>query len=324
MRPATAFALSALSGFGVWAAGCEPPPPDPSVPLLPREVVTADSARILESLAYLSSDALQGRLTGTDGAALARVHLAAEWRDAGVEPVSGVFERPFTRTSAAGDGADGVNLVGVVHGTEISDRYIVLSAHYDHVGVRNGQVFNGADDNASGAVALGAIARALRDHPLRHSLILAALDAEESGLRGARAFVADPPVPLGSIELNVNLDMIARTDGLLWAAGAAFTPVLAPVLEQVAATAPVELRLGHDRADAPEGDDWTRSSDHGAFHSAGIPFVYFGVEDHEDYHRPTDDFERVDRTEYLDAIQTVLAALISLDAALPLQQDDSP
>jgi hypothetical protein len=86
----------------------------------------------------------------------------------------------------------------------------------------------------------------------------------------------------------------------------------------VAPRAPVTLRLGHDRPGAPEGDDWTQLSDHVAFHERGVPFVYFGVEDHVDYHQPTDDVEQVDPGEYVAAVQTILMALRELDAALPL------
>jgi len=96
------------------------------------------------------------------------------------------------------------------------------------------------------------------------------------------------------------------------------------VLESVADRAPLALRLGHDRPDAPEGDDWTTQSDHGAFHAAGIPFVYFGVEDHPDYHRPTDDFEAVNPADFVGAARTVLAALRALDAALPLPPPEAP
>jgi Zn-dependent M28 family amino/carboxypeptidase len=161
------------------------------------------------------------------------------------------------------------------------------------------------------------IARRVALEPLEHTLIVALVDAEELGARGARAFVAEPPVPIERMALNINLDMVSRTDGLLWAGGASHTPALRPVLERVAARAPVTLRLGHDRPGAPEGDDWTQLSDHVAFHERGIPFVYFGVEDHPDYHRPTDDVERVDSGEYVAAVQTILLALREIDAALP-------
>jgi Zn-dependent M28 family amino/carboxypeptidase len=197
---------------------------------------------------------------------------------------------------------------------------IVLTAHYDHLGVRDGQVYNGADDNASGAAALLEITRQIAAQPLDHTLVVALLDAEERGSRGARAFVASPPLPIERIALNVNLDMVARTDGVLWAGGASHTPALRPILERVATDARLTLRLGHDRPGAPEGDDWTSQSDHGVFHELGIPFVYFGVEDHPDYHRPTDDVERVDPGEYVTSVRTILLGLRALDAALPLPE----
>ena len=198
------------------------------------------------------------------------------------------------------------------------EQVIVLTAHYDHVGVRDGEIFNGADDNASGVAAVLEITRRVAREPLEHTLIVALLDAEEVGSLGARAFVVAPPVPLERVALDVNLDMVSRTAGVLWAGGASHTPALRPILERVAARAPLTLRLGHDRPGAPEGDDWTTQSDHVAFHERGIPFVYFGVEDHPDYHRPTDDAERIDPAEYVAAVRTILMALRELDAALPL------
>jgi hypothetical protein len=288
-------------------------------PTTPLEALAADSAQLLEDLRYLSSDALMGRRTGTQGAALARGYLSEGLRAAGVEPIQSVYDWPFAWTRGdEAEAREGVNVVGAKIGTEHPDRYIVLSAHYDHLGERDGVIFNGADDNASGATALLAVARALRGAATRNSILFVAFDAEESGLRGAHAFIENPPVPLERIAVDVNLDMVARTGGVLWAAGAARTPALRPVLEGIAANSPVKLALGHDRRGAPEGDDWTRSSDHGAFDEAGIPFVYFGVEDHPDYHRPTDDFENVDPGEYLNALRTVLMALLALDEALPL------
>jgi Zn-dependent M28 family amino/carboxypeptidase len=258
---------------------------------------------------------MEGRAPGTPGSLRARTFLERALRDAGARPRPGGsgFAQPFAWARG-----NGVNLVGMVPGRSARAEVIVLTAHYDHVGIREGQIFNGADDNASGAAALLEITRRISAEPLQHALVVALFDAEELGGQGARAFVAAPPVPLERIALNVNLDMVSRTDGLLWAGGASHTPALRPVLERVASRAPVTLRLGHDRPNAPEGDDWTALSDHAAFHELGIPFVYFGVEDHADYHRPTDDVERVEPGEYVASVRTILLGLRELDAALPL------
>lgn len=268
-----------------------------------------DSARLLTDLSVLAADSMEGRAPGSPGSARARAFLARSLSQAGAGTLGGSIRHPFEW-----DGGRGENLVAIIPGTS-REVVIVLTAHFDHQGVREGRIFNGADDNASGTAAALEIVRQVVRAPLRHTLVVALLDAEESGLRGARAFVADPPVPLEQIVLNVNLDMVARTGGVLWAAGSHHTPELRPVLEGIAGRVPLDLRIGHDRPGAPEGDDWTGASDHAPFHEAGIPFVYFGVEDHADYHRPTDDFERIDAGEYVNAVRTILIALHALDAA---------
>jgi hypothetical protein len=282
-----------------------------------QSLPAVDATRLLADVAVLAHDSMEGRAADTEGNRRSRAYLVRALAQTGARPLDGAHEQAFERPFAWARGT-GVNLVGAIGGRGSSEQVIVLTAHYDHVGVREGQVFNGADDNASGVAALLEIARKVAVEPLEHTLIVALVDAEELGMRGARALVAEPPVPLERVALNVNLDMVSRTDGLLWAGGASHTPALREPLEAVAARAPVTLRLGHDRPGAPEGDDWTQLSDHVAFHERGIPFVYFGVEDHVDYHRPTDDVERVDAGEYVAAVQTILMALRELDAALPL------
>lgn len=273
-----------------------------------------DIRRMMNDLTALAHDSMAGRGVGTPGSARARTFLLRRLGEIDLEPVGSGFEHPFTYD---GD-SQGVNLVARIPGSGSGDGVVVLTAHYDHLGTQDGVVFNGADDNASGTVAVLEIARAIAEEPLSRTLVIALLDAEEDGLEGARAFVSAPVVPVEGIHLDINLDMVARSGGLLWAGGAHHTPALRPILERVAATAPTTLRLGHDRPNAPEGDDWTNSSDHGPFHEAGIPFVYFGVEDHPDYHRATDDVENVVPAEYLSSVQTILSAIRALDAALPL------
>jgi Zn-dependent M28 family amino/carboxypeptidase len=188
----------------------------------------------------------------------------------------------------------------------------VVGAHYD-----SPEGSPGADDNASGTAALMALAAWFAQHPASHSLVFAAFDGEEAGLRGARAFVSDPPVPLAQIALNVNMDMVSHSEkGELYAAGAAHYPQLRAPLERVAASAPVTLLLGHDTPQPTAHDDWTDQSDQGAFHAKQIPFVYFGVEDHPDYHRPSDELRTITTGFYVRAVRTVLATVQALDAAV--------
>jgi len=275
-----------------------------------------DGKALLRDLETLSADAMEGRLVGTPGSARAREYIVKRFKEAGIQPLGASYEQPFKFTGR-GDQTEraGINLVGVIRGRRSPDRYIAVTAHYDHLGVRNGQVFNGADDNASGVAALLAVAARLTAQKPDHSIVFAAFDAEEQGLRGAQAFATTPPVPLASIVLNVNLDMVARdANNVLFASGTSHYPFLKSYLEK-SARPPVVLKFGHDVAGSKE-DDWTRDSDHFPFHNAKIPFVYFGVEDEAQHHKATDDAETVTKDFFVGAANTILTALRAFDANL--------
>ncbi len=276
---------------------------------------TVDASRMLADLTFLASDSLEGRETGSDGNRIAREYIAQAFGDMGLAQ----FQESWVQAFSFGRGAvtfDGGNVVGFVEGTAMQDSFIVVTAHFDHVGVRNGEIYNGADDNASGTAALMALAAYFAEHPPAHSTIFAALDAEEKGISGARAFVANPPVPIEQVVLNINMDMVSHSDSQLYVAGTYHYPKLKPYVERVRENAKVRLLFGHDSPDLSPSDDWTSSSDHGAFHEAGIPFLYFGVEDHPDYHRPTDDVERINRDFYAGAVEAILNVLVEFDQRL--------
>jgi Zn-dependent M28 family amino/carboxypeptidase len=231
-----------------------------------------------------------------------------------LRPQGATFEQPFTFKPKSGKDVTGVNLVARIQGTSSSDKVLVVSAHYDHLGVRKGQVYNGADDNASGIAGLLAVAESFKAKPPRHTVLIVAFDAEEGGLRGARAFVADPPVPLATIGMNVNFDMISKNaKNELYVSGAGPQTWLKPVLEGVAKAASVKLLLGHDTDAQGKENNWTAQSDQGAFAEAGVPWVYFGVEDHPEYHQPADDFATVPQDFFKRAVATVVTATRALD-----------
>lgn len=283
---------------------------------------TVDGPNALRDLETLSADAMEGRLTGTPGSAKARAFIVRRFKDVGIQPIGDTYERPFTVRGRGDVDRSGTNIIGVVRGRREPTKFIVVTAHYDHLGVRNGQTYNGADDNASGVAALIAVGERLAADRPEHSILLAALDAEESGLNGARALVNDPPIAREGIVMNVNLDMVARDAGnVLFAVGTYHYPFLKGYLADVARP-PVVLRLGHDAPAKPgakpdpKDADWTRDSDHYPFHAAGIPFIYFGVEDEAQHHKPTDDFETITRDLFVGAANTILAAIRKFDANL--------
>lgn len=259
-----------------------------------------------------------GRKAGTEDGAKARDYVALRFKESGLKFFAATPFQSFTFTERNTNvEKQGANVVGYVKGKTFPDRYLVVTAHYDHMGVDKGEIHNGADDNASGTAALFAMGKYFSKHRPLNSIIFVAFDNEEGGGDGARKFVSEPPVDLSSIVLNVNLDMVSRSErNELYAAGTYHYPFLKPYLERVMTRAPVKLLFGHDTPDLPSVQNWTTQSDHVAFHRAKIPFIYFGVEDHKDYHRPTDDFENINQVFYVHAVETILEAVKALDANL--------
>jgi len=283
-----------------------------------------DATALLRDLKTLSADDMEGRAVGTPGGAKARAFVIERFKASGLVPVGDSFEHAFKFTAGRGDQQverQGVNVLGKIVGTRFPNRYIVVSAHYDHVGVRNGVVFNGADDNASGTAGLFAVAKYFSTHKPANTVIFAAFDSEESGLRGSRAFVANPPVDLNSIAINLNMDMIGRDpNDLLYVVGTRAQPFLKPFIERVAAKAPVKLVMGHDDPEKAAAnrsnrafEDWSGDSDHKSFCDAKVPCLYFGVEDFDQHHRATDDYETMTYVFYVHAVETMVFATQEFD-----------
>lgn len=277
--------------------------------------VAIDSVKLMADLSAISADSMDGRRTGTAGNIRARAYILGQFRAAGLSPFTQRFAFQFSVARPGATTVMGTNLIGYQEGTKHPDRYIVLSAHYDHLGNKNGVIYNGADDNASGTAGVLAIARWLKDNPPENSVVIALFDGEEQGLLGSLDFIAHAPIPLDRIAANVNLDMVGRNaKGELWAAGATPWPVMRPLLDGLVGTAPVTLKLGHDSGKGK--NDWTQQSDQGPFHTARIPWVYFGVEDHPDYHQPGDKFAKIEPGFFVHSVRTIAEFVHRLDAGL--------
>lgn len=282
-----------------------------------NSVGKVDAEQLLSDIEYLSSDELQGRFPESDGSIMAQRFIIDRFQSLDLSSFHDDFRHPFTATnSRTGQTFDyALNLIGYAEGRTNPDRFIAITAHYDHLGVMDGEIYNGADDNASGTGGLLAAARYFSENQPDHSILFIALDAEEQGLLGAYEFVNNPPVPLNHIVLNVNMDMIGvNFENELYAVGTYHYPFLKPLIETAASGAPVNVLFGYDSADFSQ--DWTMSSDHGPFHEKGVPFIYFGVEDHEHYHRPTDTFENINPEFYVNAVETIIDILKYLDLYL--------
>lgn len=264
-----------------------------------------DKEILLNHVKELASDAYQGRETGTTGGTKAKNYIISTFEKLNVQPLGNMYNQPFPMP-ADSEIEQGENVIAYIEGTEKPNEYIVISAHYDHEGIKNGKIYNGADDDASGISALFAFAAYFKKYPPKHSVIFAAFDAEEKGLIGSFFYVENPMVEQNQIKLNINMDMISRSDKKeLYAVGPQHYPTYKPLIENTKTSGNLSLKIGHK--------EWTHMSDHAGFHKAKIPFIYFGVEDHEDYHKPTDDFENIHPVFYANAVQTILNFFKSID-----------
>jgi hypothetical protein len=261
-----------------------------------------DSVQIISDLEYLASDLCEGRKPGTAGHSLALNRVSSQMRAAQIDSFDNFYEHNFN--GAVINGTTKVtNIVGWIRGTRFPDKYIVVTAHYDHLGkTANGEIYNGADDNASGVACLLALAKYFKNQPPTYSLVFAAVDREESGLfEGSNNLIyyLDSKFGIGKLVYNLNLDMIARSDNNeIFACGIHYYPAYKYLIDETQNKTNVKLLMGHDNGSS--GDNWIKSSDHYAFYLVNIPFLYIGVEDHPDYHMPTDDVDKINYSKYIE------------------------
>jgi hypothetical protein len=236
--------------------------------------------------------------------------LASELLGAGERPRPGTdlgVRLRDRRKQAAPERVELENVAGLWPGSDLANEVIVLSAHYDHVGVSGGEIYNGADDNGSGTSGLLAVAEALTSYgPLRRSVLFLWVSAEEKGLYGSAAWTKEPTLPEGMRAVcNINVDMIGRNapDKLM------ITPTkahehhngLTRLAEQLAPLEGFPV-LG-------DADEYWGRSDHANFaENLGIPVAFLFSDVHEDYHQPGDDPEKID----CDKIRRVARLLVRM------------
>ncbi|MFI5234807.1 MAG: M28 family peptidase [Gemmatimonadales bacterium] len=264
---------------------------------------TAEARELLSDVKFLASDALQGRKIGTPGADTAAAYLARRFAAAGLQPgPRGWFQRftvspdaPAAQHTGIG-GAEGENVIGVLSGRDpvLQNEIVVVGAHYDHLGLggfgslapdSTGKVHNGADDNASGASALVAIAHRLMAHRPARTIVFIAFTGEEEGLLGSEWYVKHPLYPIDHTVAMINLDMVGRLrNSKLIIYGTASAKEWPALLDSLNTAPKFDIR-GHGDGYGP--------SDQSSFYAAHRPVLHLFTDLHEDYHRPTDDWQKI-------------------------------
>jgi len=287
-----------------------------------------DKEKLIDYLKYLSSKKLEGRKPSSPGSKITQQYISQRYESNKLEKFNKSYFQKFSFTHYSYKGLvfpdrqfktefnDAQNIVGFIKGKMFPDKFIVISAHYDHLGIKRGEIYPGADDNASGVAAMLSLSDYLSVHQPDHSIIFAAFDGEELGMHGVRYFFENLPVSKSKIVLNINLDMLSRNDkNQIFASGLVHNKFLIPEIEKIKKSSKVEIMYGHDTSFLLDltGDDWTTRGDHTLFYENNIPYIYFGVEDHPDYHKPTDTFEKINQDFYYNVTDMVLQTLLLLD-----------
>ncbi|HLH44185.1 MAG TPA: M28 family peptidase [Bryobacteraceae bacterium] len=257
------------------------------------------AASLRGNLSFISSDLLEGRATPSRGLDLAAEYIAAQFRRAGLEPAGG---DDYFQTVKLKEGT-AKNVAGLLRGSHpmLKDTYIIVSAHYDHIGMRpNGddRIYNGANDDGSGTVSVIELASALAAmpaHPAR-SILFLALFGEEKGLLGSRYYASHPLVPLNRTIADVNLEQVGRTDaangphiGVGYLTGYDYSD-LGRMLSREATPSGFKITQ-----DASTKEDLFDRSDNLPFSQAGIPSTTLYVAaDFPDYHRVGDEWPKID------------------------------
>lgn len=272
-------------------------------------------ATLEQDLYALTSPAFNGRKTGTQGAALTRNYLTTRFEQSGLHPWQGSFYHSFSYRKNFSD-KQGINLVAFLPASkqQIHSSWRLILAHYDHLGGKittdtpDASYYPGADDNASGVVAMLAIAAQLKHVPRTHNLIFVATDAEEPGLYGSKALVPalDQAGILKQIDLVINLDMVGRPDNhrRLYIEGMQSLPAGARKqtmerLQLAYQATGLCTRVGHLRgmgrgSFVSDRIDWIRASDHYPFHQNKISWLFLGSGQHDQYHTELDTPDLID------------------------------
>ncbi|MGJ8591495.1 MAG: M28 family peptidase [Aquaticitalea sp.] len=291
-----------------------------------KEIVVKD-VTIKDDVAELASDTYEGRETGTKGEQAAADYISKRFEDLGLEPKgTKAFFQTFTfkpktdphsqveySTMAEDSTITGTNILGFIDNK--SENTIVIGAHYDHLGFGSeGSLFrgeekaihNGADDNASGVAVMLNLISKLKVANTGNNYLFMAFSGEEEGLLGSNYFVKNPTLDLKNINFMINMDMVGRlkADSTLAVYGVGTSPRFKQTLS-----------ANNTQFNLIEKESGVGPSDHTSFYLNDIPVLHFFTGQHEDYHKPSDDSDKLNY-EGMDAISDYIFNVISdLDTA---------
>ncbi len=263
-------------------------------------------------LYIVANDSMQGRDTGTEGQKKAGKYLISQYIKNGINhpPLATDFYQKvpseFMKKNFGPKLPDSENIWAFIEGTDKKDEILVISAHYDHVGMKNGEIYNGADDDGSGTVALLEIAQAFQlakkdGKGPRRSILILHVTGEEHGLHGSRYYAENPLYPIANTIANINIDMIGRRDKIhpetnnyVYVIGSDRLSTDLHHINEQANSKYINLDLDYRFNDLNDPNKFYYRSDHYNFAKKGIPAIFYFNGVHDDYHLPGDTPDKIE------------------------------
>ncbi|MDX1461975.1 MAG: M28 family metallopeptidase [Marinirhabdus sp.] len=303
--------IAFLSIFALVAVACNSTKTSEAKKMTPEAYASTITASELKDHLYtFAGDAMQGRMTGTQGQKLAAEYLRNFYQDQGIsapiEPNNYYQNIPAEYFTRMKEPKSSENVVAFIEGSEKPDEIIVLSAHYDHVGMEDGEIFNGADDDGSGTVSMLEMAEAFQEavkngQGPKRSILFLHVTGEEIGLYGSRYYTENPLFPLENTVANLNTDMVGRIDpnkkdnpNYIYLIGSdKLSQGLHDLSERVAAKYS-DLELDYTFNDENDPNRFYYRSDHYNFAKNNVPIIFYFNGVHEDYHKATDTPDKIE------------------------------
>lgn len=280
-----------------------------------------DPSRIRQHIKVLASDSMQGRGTGTEGERMAAAYIEAQFKSLKLKPMGD--GKSFTQVFDFNSGVHGVGEPGKANNVIAfldngADNTVLIGAHYDHLGIGTegnsldanpqGKIHNGADDNASGVAGVLELARYFKTNKVKekNNFLFMCFSGEELGLYGSKHFTDHPTLNLAAVDYMINLDMVGRLDPKngLSVSGSGTSPAWEPLLKKLSSP---ELPIKTDSSG-------TGPSDHTSFYLKDIPVLHFFTGSHMDYHKPSDDTEKINITGEVDVLSIIIKVIEAVDA----------
>ena len=278
-------------------------------PSSPEDFASSITSKELKELLYVyASDYFAGRDTGEEGQKIAVDFLKSYYKIHGIAPAKNTedyFQKMTLKIK--GKNVQTENVVAIIPGSELPEEYIVISAHLDHVGVHDGEIYNGADDDGSGTVAILEIAEAFQNAVAKgegpkRSIVFLHVTGEEKGLLGSKYYADNPLYPLEDTVANLNIDMIGRLDpkridkdpNYIYLIG---TDKLSQELHDISEAANTEytqLKLDYKFNEDDDPNRFYYRSDHYNFAKNNIPVIFYFNGTHDDYHGPGDTPDKIE------------------------------